>query len=158
MKSQSQWRLQTGATAMEFALIFPLLFALLYGVIVYSYVLVLQESITFAAQQAASRAVSVSPEATGGAYADTVRAQAREGAVRALVWLPEPQQARVLGNNGDAVDVSLVADPAGSVVEVNLNFDLAGLFPAVILPFVGEIPPLPAVLNASASVLVGGSS
>lgn len=148
---------QRGATAMEFALIFPLLFALLYGVVVYSYVFVLQESITYAAQQAAANAISVDPAVAGDAYVDTVRTRVRAGARAALDWLPEAQQERVLGSGGESVQVDLVSDPAGSLVEVRLLFGLAGMFPAVSLPYVGEIPPLPEALTATATVLVGES-
>lgn len=147
---------QLGATAMEFALIFPLLFALLYGVVVYSYVFVLKESITYAAQQAASVAVKVSPLLAAGSYESTVRERVRAGAVATLNWLPQSQQQRVLGTNGEAVEVTFPTDnPAGSLVAVELNFDLGGMFPAMDLPFIGEFPPLPETLTASASVVVG---
>ena len=55
------------------------------------------------------------------------------------------------------MQVDLVSDPAGSLVEVRLLFGLAGMFPAVSLPYVGEIPPLPEALTATATVLVGES-
>lgn len=148
-------RRQRGATALEFALIFPLLFALLYGVVAYSYVFVLQESVTYAAQQAAAVAVNVSPVAAGGNYETEVQTRVRAGAVQSLSWLPTAQQARVLGASGEAVNVAFPVTAAGSMVEVTMNFDLNGLFPAMDLPFVGSFPPLPDVLRASASVLVG---
>ncbi len=146
---------QKGATALEFALIFPLLFAMLYGVVAYSYVFVLQESITYAAQQAATAAVNVSPVAAGGAYQDEVRTRVQAGAVASLGWLPETQSARVLGASGEAVEVSFPSSVAGSLVAVRMVFDLQDMFPAMNLPFVGSFPPLPDSLVASATVVVG---
>ncbi len=148
---------QTGATALEFALIFPLLFAMLYGVVAYSYVFVLQESITYAAQQAAATAVNVSPAVAGGGYQDAVRTRVRAGAVASLSWLPDSQRARVLGANGEAVEVTFPVSTAGSLVAVRMVFDLQDLFPAMNLPFVGSFPPLPDSLVTSATVVVGES-
>ena len=52
---------QRGATALEFAFVFPLLFLLMYGILVYAYIFLLTESLTFVAQEAAESAVAVDP-------------------------------------------------------------------------------------------------
>ena len=53
-----------GAAAVEFAFIFPVLFMLTYGAVVYSYAYVLKQSLTFAAQEAAEAAVDIDPANT----------------------------------------------------------------------------------------------
>ena len=74
---------QLGGAAVEFAFVFPFLFFLMYGVLVYSYLFVLQESINFAAQEAAEAAVKVDES---GANADTLRVRfARETAAQMIV-------------------------------------------------------------------------
>ena len=81
---------QNGAVAVEFAFVFPLLFLLMYGVIVYAYVFVVQQSLQYAAQEAAEAAVKVNPLAGN---ADALRASnARMTAARVLRWLPLGQQ------------------------------------------------------------------
>ncbi|MGH8458645.1 MAG: TadE/TadG family type IV pilus assembly protein, partial [Nevskiales bacterium] len=54
-------RSESGAAALEFAILLPLLLLLIYGLFVYSYMFVVQEAITFAAQEAAEAAVKVDP-------------------------------------------------------------------------------------------------
>ncbi len=81
--------------AIEFALVFPLLLAVVYGGLVYSYVYFLQQSINFAAQQAVQAAVSVVP--TNDAAADLKARTALANTVEAttLSWLPGTQFALV---------------------------------------------------------------
>jgi Flp pilus assembly protein TadG len=148
----SQPRSQRGAAAVEFAFVFPVLFLLIYGVIVYSYIFVLQESINFAAQQAAEAAVAVEPDAAG--YDALATAQARAMASRALQWLPQSQQARVLGETGDKVEVTFGNAGDSDFVQVRLRFSLPGLFPVLNLPIVGEVPRLPPQLVAQAAARV----
>lgn len=145
---------QRGATALEFALIFPLLFALLYGVIAFSYAFVLQQSLTYAAQQSAAVAVNVSPVAAGDGYEGEVRTRVRAGVEQSLNWLPASQLALVLDNWSDD-SVSFPSTAAGELVRVDLQLTLSGLFPVMDLPLFGNFPPLPESLIASASVLIG---
>jgi hypothetical protein len=64
---------QSGAAALEFAFILPLLLFLIYGMVIYAYVFIVQEAITFAAQEAAEAAVKVDPAQSPEDYQDTVR-------------------------------------------------------------------------------------
>lgn len=157
---------ERGATAIEFALVFPLLFALLYGVVVYAYLFVMQESITYAAQQGASAAVNVSPVAFGGdvaGYRASVEQSIRCNAARTLRWLPQAQRPAAAGcdglEDGDGGVQILVPAPEGppTVYNVELRFAPASVFPQVSLPFFGEFPPLPQAVVATASVLLGES-
>src|SRR3546814_14549890 len=54
---------QGGATAIEFAFVFPLLLFLVYAIFVYSYLFVARESIEFAAHKGIEAAVAVAPGA-----------------------------------------------------------------------------------------------
>lgn len=149
-----------GAATVEFAFVFPLLFLLVYGVIVYSYIFVLQQSITYAAQLAADAAVKVNPRAED---ADALRAAAiRQTVVSALSWLPESQRQRVVGSGGERVLIEPC--PAGaadcpsdsSALRVTLRFNLRSpdLFPVLDLYVVGQVPPLPESLSATAIVRI----
>lgn len=141
---------QRGASAVEFAFVFPILFLLVYGVIVYSYVYVIQQSITYGAQQSAEAAVAVNPipEQT---LNTRIEQRVRAVAVQSLSWMPAQQRARVIGSNGDKVQVAFeTVDTDQSVVRVTLEFEVPGLFPALELPLVGNIPPLPDRLRAQA--------
>lgn len=150
-----------GAVAVEFALIFPILFLLIYGVIVYSYVFALQSALYFAAQEAAESAVKVDPSASNAD--DLRRSNARSTAVSVLNWLPEAQKARVLGSNGSAVAVNFCqaggsgcpADSDGVIVTVTYQLrQPTDLFPIITLPLVGAIPPLPTTLVATATARI----
>lgn len=152
---------QSGAVAVEFAFIFPLLFLLMYGIVVYSYVFVLNSALHFAAQEAAESVVRVAPEAGEG-----VKRQRAQATARAMLdWLPSGQRSRIVGENGEAVDVRFCPEFAGNVcpecpagatdcgaVVVTLEFGLVDppLFPQLTLPFVGTVPPLPAQIRAQA--------
>lgn len=148
LSRQLRSRAQGGAAAVEFAFVFPVLFLLIYGVIVYSYIFVLQESINYAAQQAAEAAVSVVPNTPSYDALATARARAMAG--RILQWLPPSQQQRVLGETGDKVEVTFTNAGDSDVVQVRMRFSLPGLFPVLNLPIVGEVPRLPPQLIAQA--------
>ena len=141
---------QRGASAVEFAFVFPVLFLLVYGVIVYSYIYVLQQAITYSAQQAAEAAVAVNP-LPEPSLNTRIEQRVRIVAVQSLNWLPVNQRARVTGANGEKVQVAFeTLDTDQSVVKVTLEFTVPGLFPAFELPLVGNIPPLPNQLRAQA--------
>lgn len=150
---------QSGAMAVEFAFVFPFLFILLYATIVYSYLFVIQEAITYAAQEAAEAAVAVDPSDPGAAALRTQRVRAT--AVSTLSWLPNGQKTRVLGDDtGSAVSVticeegsSVICPPDTAGVIVTLNFQVTSptaLFPVIEIPNLFTLPPLPAVLTATA--------
>lgn len=136
---------QAGSAAVEFAFLFPLLLALIYGMVVYSYVYVLESSINYAAQEGARAAVGVDP-AVGNQTA-----VASETVLTALNWLPTAQLGRVTVLFPACAGAGCT--PASLVVQV--NFALTGLFPVISLGGVmgiGDIPPLPATLSVQAVV------
>jgi len=161
---------QSGASAVEFAFVLPLLLALTYSLFVYSYVYVVYESINYAAQQAAEAAVAVDPFDEEN-YQANVENYARATAAGALSWLPASQRTAAIGANGSAIQVYPCSPggnggeycPAGvtggTPVVVKIQFPLSSpqLFPMMTLPGIGSIPPLPSSLVGVGVALVSGS-
>ena len=95
---------QRGATAVEFAFVFPILFLLLYGLVVYAYVFLVNESMTFVAQESAEAAVAVDPNKVTprAAYEAQVTQRVRTTASDLFGWLPGDQRSRVVGGREGA--------------------------------------------------------
>lgn len=148
-----------GASAVEAAIVMPMLLAFVYGLIYYSYLFVLQETVTYAAQEAAEAAVAVDPRQDDDAYTAAIETEARQTVVEVFDWLPAGQQIRVLGADGDgsqtvAVDIIPDASGIGATVAVTVRYTVIGggdtdgglgpLFPVLRLPAgIGVFPPLP---------------
>jgi Flp pilus assembly protein TadG len=141
---------ESGAAALEFAILLPLLLLMIYGIMVYSYMFVVQEAITFAAQEAAEAAVKVDPAQDPADYEAAVKAEVLATATRVLDFLPPAQRERVLGSDGSKVQVTVGSSPTGigGIVTVNLSFTFTGLFLQIPLPWIGPIPPMPGTLEA----------
>ncbi|MEK6806897.1 MAG: TadE family protein [Pseudomonadota bacterium] len=141
-----------GAVAVEFAFVFPILFLMVYGVVVYAYVFVLHESVNYATQEAAIAAVSVLPKTPD--YNNAVTRRARAAALATLSWLPADQRERVLGSSGEKVEVVFLSDVDGTdAIQITLRFRLkepAPLFPVIQLPLVGDVPRLPDQITTQA--------
>lgn len=150
--------MQSGASAIEFALIFPILLAVVYAGVVYSYVYVLQQSINFAAQQGVQAAVSVVPTANAATDLTTRNKLAQAVVTSTLSWLPVGQVGLVSSSGSTTACAGAPANNAtGSLFSYTVNFALGGgtagsLFPSLVnLPMgLGTIPPLPATLSACA--------
>ena len=149
-KTETGCRLQQGAAAIEFAFVLPVLLLMTYGMVVYGYTFILQQAITFAAQEAAEAAVRVDPSDPDIDYSNVIVQEVRTTAAEVLDFLPDNQKARVLGadNNNVAVTVEL------GKVTVVLTFNYTGLFAQLDLPFLGPVPPLPEVLTATGVVSI----
>lgn len=160
-------RRQFGAAAVEFALVFPMLFVVTYGAIIYSYIYVLRQSLTYAAQEAAQAAVGVQPGVTG--YDDRVKQTAVNTAIAAISWMPSSVRTAI---SVDASDVTICRGPStgacasllpGDVaVVVRLELPLANggggagrrdvspLFATFTMPPFGRFPPLPNIMAGQA--------
>lgn len=161
-------RSQRGATAIEFALVFPLLFILFYSMVVYSYLFVLQESITYAAQEAAAAAHRVNPVGNENFNSD-VATQVSGRLPQALAWLSTSQRSHLGVNSPAVVEVSCSTQPppeeqigtvvrvceATNVVTVTARFRVEGIFPKLDFPLLGSLPPMPTTLVGSGTALVG---
>lgn len=149
---------QTGSAMIEFAFVFPILLFMIYGLVVYAYIFVLQESVTFVAQQAAAAAVSVAPSSTTATTNAQITTLAQSTVTQYLSWLSSDQLSRV------STTVSFCSATAGTtcptdgsnavVVTVNFNMNApAQLFPT--LDFgAGAFPPMPANLASTATVRI----
>ncbi|WP_293390292.1 TadE family protein [Nevskia sp.] len=137
----------TGASAIEFALVFPLLFAIIYGTVTYGYVYFLQQRINFIAQEALRAAIAVAPRSSDAAYFAAINAAVAESVISnftlanaavpsALTYLVAP------------------VDVATNTLRILVTYNLTTptLFPQMVLPMgIGSIPPLPAALQATAA-------
>lgn len=149
---------QSGAAAIEFAFVFPLLLTLVYCVIVYGYLFVVLQSIEFAAHKGIEAAVAVDPAATDAA---TQRQQQAVLAVNcSLQWLTGSCSSTVAGGGRVVPQYSLCSGtgttscPSGYglvTVTYKLNNGGSWLFPKLVdLPMVGTIPPMPETMVATA--------
>lgn len=165
--SSASRRRQWGAAAVEFALVFPMLFVVTYGAIIYSYIYVLRQSLTFAAQEAAQAAVSIRPGTPG--YQAQVKDVAVRTAQSAISWMPSSVRTAI---SVDANDVTICQGPSSGAcatllpgdvaVVVRLELPLASgdggtgrrdvspLFATFTLPPFGRFPPLPNMMIGQA--------
>lgn len=157
---------QRGAAAVEFALVFPILFMLVYGGIAYAIILIFQQALNFAAQEAAQAAVAVNPQqlssGTTTAYNAAIQSKANSvvtGTGGLLAWMPSSLLSQV------TVTASVVAATGtGAATPYSVQVQLTmtgistgcgaggGLLPSVCLPLLGAAPPLPTSLSATAVV------
>ena len=77
---------QKGAAAIEFALVFVIFFAVLYGVVSYSLPLLLMQSFNNATSEAVRRSMAVDPTATD--YQGAVETLAKKVLNEKLSWVP----------------------------------------------------------------------
>lgn len=139
-------RHQSGAAAVEFAFIFPILFMLTYGIVVYGYIFFLNQSVNYAAQQGAEAAVAV--DAGDDGFEELRQERVVEAVNDTLRWLPGTQRTRVTVCDGGTCPV----DDDTITVEVKFLLSTPGwLFPAVVLPGIGAVPPMPTQLRATAA-------
>ncbi|MDB5986991.1 MAG: pilus assembly protein [Nevskia sp.] len=141
---------ETGATAVEFALILPLLFAILYGTITYGYAFFLQQQINFAAEQGARAAVAYI--APAGVTTTAARcAVAISAATNALAYMSAAEKAALNAPTCPAPPATGVAGLNNFSVQVQFKF--LEMLPAITLPGIGNVPVLPNPLTATATVL-----
>ncbi|TCW87176.1 pilus assembly protein TadE [Burkholderia sp. SRS-46] len=96
MKTQRQprtWRGQRGATAVEFALVFPLFFLIFYAIVSFGLIFAVQQNLTLAATEGARAALNYIPESSGlNTQALQDRAKAAQSTAQNLTrWLPNVQ-------------------------------------------------------------------
>jgi len=152
-------RRQRGASAIEFALVFPFFFGLTYAMVSYGLLFGLQHSITAAAKEAARATVACDPTVPVADHETCVTSRARATAAEALGWLPEGLRDRVLGDGNVGVQVSFDQDAvAGKTVEVLVqlpDYSADPILPTVTLPLglvSVSLPVLPERLVARAVV------
>lgn len=92
-----------GAALVEFAFILPVLLVLLYGILVYSIVLVTQQAVAYGAERGAEAAVAANPDLADGSYLAAADQLAKQEIQAVIGFLP----------GGFSIQVELTA-PAGS--------------------------------------------
>jgi len=131
---------QRGATAVEFALLFPFLFAVIYGGIAYSFAFFMQQRVNFAAQEAVRAVVALSPSSSD------YEAQLTSTIENAVNYS--------FSSTGVAPPALLapthVSGPNNTII-VTVSYSVAGVFPTITLPGLGPLPAVPPVLTAVAT-------
>jgi Flp pilus assembly protein TadG len=82
----SAWRLQNGAAAVEFAVVFPLFFLIFYAIVTFGMVFIIQQSLTFAASEGARAVLNYT-----SAPCDRLQVNARNAVTQALAGAPWSQ-------------------------------------------------------------------
>lgn len=118
-------RRASGAALVEFAFILPVLLLLVYGILVYSILLVTQQAVAYGAERGAEAAVAVNPDLADDAYLAEIELLATERIQAVIGFLP--------GGAG-SIQVELLA-PAGSGLGQELRV-------TVQYPFTGRWGPL----------------
>ena len=137
---------QTGAVAIEFALVFIIFFAVFYGLVSYSLPLVMMQSFNQATAEAVRRIVAVDPNTPN--YSTVVLNTANATLTQQLSWIP-PVFNLVVG-----VDTSSQYSATG-LLTVRVDYPVSKLnqvMPVLVLPGIGPVPSLPSHLTATSSL------
>ncbi|MDR5171603.1 pilus assembly protein [Methylobacillus flagellatus] len=145
---------QSGAAAIEFALLFMLFFTLFYALVTYAILFLLQSSFVFAASEGARAAIAVDPMAysSSAQYANEgIASRVRHTVGNALTWLPESVREHVLGAGNSKV----VVDVAGGSLTVRVvysNYNDNPVIPILTIPGYGPMLPMPLDLQGNARI------
>lgn len=135
----------TGIAALEFAIVAPVLIAIVIGIVYYGMVLTLQQLLTLAAEEGARAALRYPGGAAGGNAAAMQALRVNAAGTTALATLP-PSIAALIPPAGVAQAVPCASASGNVCVRVTLNLPTTQILPAV--PMV----PVPAALSGSAMV------
>ena len=138
---------QKGAAAIEFALVFVIFFAVLYGVLSYSLPLLLMQSFNHTTAEAVRRSVAVDPTSfkDDAAYGVKLKQVADEVVAEKLAWMPKDLRNSI---------ISPYAEYKGGVLTVTLSLPsakLSAIMPELKLPGI-TVPNLPTNLEAASSI------
>ena len=138
---------QKGAAAIEFALVFVIFFAVLYGVLSYSLPLLLVQSFNNATAEAVRRSMAVDPAAAN--YGSTVQTLAVSVLNDKLTWVPSAVRSKVVPaatyNDTTKVLTASVVLPSK---------ELSAIMPVLKLGSI-TVPNLPTDLKAESSIKIG---
>lgn len=146
-------RKQSGAAAIEAALLFVIFFTLFYAIVSYSMPLLMMQAFHHAASSGARAAVAVDP-AEADDYEGEVEARVRTVVGELLDWLPPAAHSAVLGE-GNAKVLVQFDQPSVDMLTVTVQFPgytTNPLIPILKFPLVGDVPKLPPDLIARAVV------
>jgi Flp pilus assembly protein TadG len=137
---------QKGAAAIEFVAVFMMFFAVFYGLVSYALPMLMLQSFNQASSEAVRRCVAVDP--TSQTYELDVQGLARQVIGQQLAWMPSALGFSVLTDTR----VTVGADKVLTVVIDYPRSRLTQVLPTLVLPVVGDVPKLPARLQAQASL------
>jgi Flp pilus assembly protein TadG len=136
-------RRMRGTAAVEFAMVFPLFFAVLYGIVTYTLIFVAQQNLTLAAEEGARAALNYKyATSTSGALA--LRASAACGAAQGVMTTWMSAAKCVSTSNPCSYDATMDC----VIVTLTYNYTSGPLVPT--LPLTNFV--LPASLVSSATV------
>lgn len=134
---------QTGAVAIEFALMFPVFFAMVYAIIAYGTAFLIIQSFTYVSEDALRAALATECEAsicTEAELEPVVRSQVQNS----LTWLSASMvSGATSGENFFSCDPDMLC---------TVRLSTAPPLPGITLPLVGDIPSLPDSLVGRASL------
>ncbi len=140
---------QRGVAAIEFALAFPLFFAILYGIVMYSMIFLVQHSLTAAAAEGA-RAALVYQNAANTTAALTSRANAACTRALAVVnWLTQAPQCTQTVSTAPA---GCSSNTAMDCVQITLSYPWSSKPLVPPLPLMGLISPTSLVGQATVQI------
>ncbi|MDR5773646.1 MULTISPECIES: pilus assembly protein [unclassified Caballeronia] len=141
---------EEGATALEFAIVFPLFFLIFYAIVTYSLIFVAQQSLTLSAEEGARAALRYQRGATNAAQALDLRTAATCTTANGLKnWLGS-------ASTCTASRAPCTYDTTMQCVAVALSYDYASNPLVPTLPLLSLA--LPAKLTANASVQLNPDS
>lgn len=136
-------RRQRGAVAIEFALVFSLLFGLFWAMVSYAFPLFLLQVMNRATAEAVRVAIKADPSTA--AYATTVQSLASTELTRQLSWLPTSFRSPL------TTSISITSN----ILTVKLtyaNYKTHPIVPVLTIPGIGQVPNIPADLTAQSSI------
>jgi hypothetical protein len=139
---QMKNRKQSGAVAIEFALIFPVFLALIYTLICYSLAFLLVQSLTYTAEDALRSALTM--KCPGGCAEEDLAQLARDHVADTLTWLPASKVTAA------AAGEDFFVCTADMLCTVRLA--TSPLIDGITLPIIGKVPDIPSELIARASL------
>ncbi|WP_449430008.1 TadE/TadG family type IV pilus assembly protein [Pseudomonas putida] len=138
-------RRQKGAAAIEFVAVFMIFFAVFYGLVSYALPMLMLQSFNQASSEAVRRCVALDPNSAS--YEADVQVLARQVIDQQLAWMPNS-----LGFKS-ASDAQVTVQNKLLTVAIHYPRErLAQVMPVLKLPVIGEVPRLPAMLQAEASL------
>ncbi len=136
---------QRGAAAIEFSIVFVLVFAVFYSMVSYAFPLLMLQSFNSASAQAVRAAIKADPESDD--FVANATRLANEEATRQLSALPAVITSRV------SVNTTVVNGTRVTVRIEYPNYSGNPVIPVLVLPMIGQVPRVPDNLMAEASLM-----
>lgn len=166
-RGQIQKRRQSGAAAIEFALLFVIFFAVVYGIVSYALVMTIRQGLTQAAAESARVAVKLDQLSftSTAAYESAVAAIVRDTALKTVDWMPDIAKAKV-SSPGNITTLWVVSSrtvtTGGNPLTIGMrtltvkviypDYAKAPVLPIYTFPGIGPVPAVPKDLVGTASI------